>query len=145
MDQCNTKRIQTNVIMVLLPTHPMGLFRILFLTSVRPVFINSDEFRRSMHPTPKKYLIFQFSKRRLCRLTIRRRLDSFSRLSSLCHFLQFKHAVLAKMKSCFEDLRSKTFQWGKKGLWSKKRTKKGPVIELLRTFSRYFRNNAERS
>ena len=30
--------------------------------------------------------------------------------------------VLAKMKSCFEDLRSKTFQWGKKGLWSKKRT-----------------------
>ena len=23
-------------------------------------------------------------------------------------------AVLAKMKSCFEDLRSKTFQWGKK-------------------------------
>ena len=49
------------------------------------------------------------------------------------------------MKSCFEDLRSKTFQWGKKGLWSKKRTKKGPVIELLRTFSRYFRNNAKRS
>ena len=37
------------------------------------------------------------------------------------------------MESCFEDLRSKTFQWGKKGLWSKKRTKKGPVIELLRT------------
>merc|ERR1719242_1718824 len=26
-------------------------------------------------------------------------------------------AVLPKMKSCFEDLRSKTFQWGKKGLW----------------------------
>jgi hypothetical protein len=24
------------------------------------------------------------------------------------------------MKSCFEDLRSKTFQWGKKGLWTKK-------------------------
>ena len=47
------------------------------------------------------------------------------------------------MESCFKDLRSKTFQWGKKGLLSKKRTKKGPVIELLRTFS--FRNNAKRS
>ena len=33
---------------------------------------------------------------------------------------------------------SKTFQWGKKGLLSKKRTKKGRVIELLRTFSCYF-------
>ena len=54
-------------------------------------------------------------------------------------------AVLAKMKSCFEDLRSKAFQWGEKGLLSKKRTIKGPVIELLRTFSRYFRNNAKRS
>ena len=49
------------------------------------------------------------------------------------------------MESCFEDLRSKTFQWGKKGLLSKKRTKKGPVIKLLRTCSRYFRNNAKRS
>ena len=49
------------------------------------------------------------------------------------------------MESCFKDLRSKTFQWGKKGLLSKKRTKKGPVIELLGTFSRYFRNNAKRS
>ena len=49
------------------------------------------------------------------------------------------------MESCFKDLRSKTFQWGKKGLLSKKRTKKGPVIELLRTFSRYFHNNAKRS
>ena len=37
------------------------------------------------------------------------------------------------MESCFEDLRSKTFQWGKKGLLSKKRTKKGPIIELFRT------------
>ena len=34
---------------------------------------------------------------------------------------------------------------GKKGLLSKKRTKKGPVIELLRTFSRYFHNIAKRS
>ena len=55
------------------------------------------------------------------------------------------YTVLAKMKSCFEDLRSKTFQWEKKGLLSKKRTKKGPVIELLRTFSRYFHNIAKRS
>ena len=38
------------------------------------------------------------------------------------------------MKSCFEDLRSKAFQWGKKDFGVKKRTKKGPVIELLRTF-----------
>ena len=51
------------------------------------------------------------------------------------------YTVLPKMKFCFEDLRSKTFQWGKKGLWSKKRTKKGPVIELLRTFSRYLRKS----
>ena len=49
------------------------------------------------------------------------------------------------MESCFEDLRSKTFQWEKKGFLSKKRTKNGPVIELLRTFSCYFRNNAKRS
>ena len=54
-------------------------------------------------------------------------------------------AVLAKMKSCFEDLRSKAFQWGEKGLLSKKRTKKGLVIELLRTFSRYFHNISKRS
>ena len=39
----------------------------------------------------------------------------------------------------------KLFNGEKKGLLSKKRTKKGPVIELLRTFSRYFRNNAKRS
>ena len=49
------------------------------------------------------------------------------------------------MESRFKDLRSKTFHWGKKGLLGKKRTKKGPVVELLRTFSRYFRNNAKRS
>ena len=36
--------------------------------------------------------------------------------------------VLAKMKSCFEDLRSETFQWGKKGLFSKK---KGPKKDLV--------------
>ena len=49
------------------------------------------------------------------------------------------------MESGFKGFRSKTFQWGKKGLLSKIRTKKGPVIELLRTFSRYFCNNAKRS
>ena len=49
------------------------------------------------------------------------------------------------MESGFKDLMSKTFQWEKKGLLSKKRTKKGPVIELLRTFSRYFHNITKRS
>ena len=67
----------------------------------------------------------------------------FCSTSEVCVLKQY--AVLPKMESCFKDLRSKTFQWGKKGLLSKKRTKKGPVIELLRTFSRYFRNNAKRS
>ena len=38
------------------------------------------------------------------------------------------YTVLAKMKSCFEDLRSKTFQWEKKGLLSKK---KGPKKDPL--------------
>ena len=36
-------------------------------------------------------------------------------------------SVLPKMKSCFEDLRSKTFQWGKKKTWVKKGPKKWPV------------------
>ena len=49
------------------------------------------------------------------------------------------------MESCFKDLMSKTFKWEKKGLLSKKRTNKGPVIELLRTFSRYVHNNAKMS
>ena len=63
----------------------------------------------------------------------------------LIWMLSNTNKVLAKMESCFKDLMSKTFQWEKKGLLSKKRTKKGPVIELLRTFSRYFHNNAKRS
>ena len=45
----------------------------------------------------------------------------------------------------FWGLEVKIFSMGKKGLWRKKRTKKGPVIELFRTLSRYFRNNAKRS
>ena len=45
------------------------------------------------------------------------------------------------------DLRTwcqKLFNGEKKDFWVKKRTKKGPVIELLRTFSRYFHNNAKK-
>ena len=45
----------------------------------------------------------------------------------------------------FWGLEVKNFSMGKKGLLSKIRTKWGPVIELLRTFSHYFRNNAIRS
>ena len=58
------------------------------------------------------------------------------------YFVFMQKTVLAKMKSCFEDLRSETFQWGKKGLFSKKKgTKKGLSLELFKTLSRYFRNN----
>ena len=35
------------------------------------------------------------------------------------------------MESCFEDLRSKTFQWEKRGRLSIKRTKWVPILELL--------------
>ena len=41
------------------------------------------------------------------------------------------YSVLAQTESCFQDLRSKSFPWEKRGLWSKMRTKWGTISELL--------------
>ena len=59
--------------------------------------------------------------------------------------LSVEYTVLPQMESCFEDLRSKTFQWEKRVLLSKMRTKGGPILKLLRTSSRYFHQNEKRS
>ena len=44
----------------------------------------------------------------------------------------------AKTESCFEDWRSKYFQWENRVLLSKMRAKCAPILELLRTSTHYF-------
>ena len=63
-------------------------------------------------------------------------------------FYMLTEKILFQNRQCFRKWNLVLRTWGQKLFNGEKKDfwiKKGPVIELLRTFSRYFRNNARRS